>query len=70
VNPTLASQNATTTPVHGAGLMTYATYDLTNHATLKSWSTLLTVTDLGWGNGSFRFGLVGRLARGQRICRS
>ncbi|MGV3551178.1 DUF2177 family protein [Rhizobium sp.] len=31
------------------GLAAYATYDLTNQATLKNWSTLLTVADLAWG---------------------
>ncbi len=31
------------------GLCAYATYDLTNQATLKQWSTTLTVTDMAWG---------------------
>ncbi len=31
------------------GLMTYATYDLTNLATLKNWPVLVTVIDLIWG---------------------
>jgi uncharacterized membrane protein len=31
------------------GFVAYATYDLTNQATLKSWSTVLTVADLAWG---------------------
>lgn len=31
------------------GLITYATYDLTNLATLKGWSLPLTVVDLIWG---------------------
>ncbi len=31
------------------GLITYATYDLTNLATLKDWPILLTVVDLVWG---------------------
>jgi len=31
------------------GLITYATYDLTNLATLKDWPILLTVVDLAWG---------------------
>jgi uncharacterized membrane protein len=31
------------------GLMTYATYDLTNLATLKGWPILVTVVDLIWG---------------------
>ncbi|MBX9458230.1 MAG: DUF2177 family protein [Rhizobium sp.] len=32
------------------GFAAYATYDLTNQATLKNWSTLLTVADLAWGS--------------------
>jgi len=31
------------------GLITYATYDLTNLATLKDWPLLVTIVDLGWG---------------------
>ena len=31
------------------GLITYATYDLTNLATLRDWPVLLTVVDLIWG---------------------
>jgi len=31
------------------GLMTYATYDLTNLATVKNWPLLVTVVDLLWG---------------------
>lgn len=31
------------------GLVTYATYDLTNLATLKDWPLLITVVDLAWG---------------------
>jgi uncharacterized membrane protein len=31
------------------GLVTYATYDLTNLATVKNWPTLITIVDLGWG---------------------
>lgn len=31
------------------GLVTYATYDLTNLATLKDWPPLITVIDLIWG---------------------
>lgn len=31
------------------GLIAYATYDLTNQATLRTWPTLLTVLDLSWG---------------------
>ncbi len=32
------------------GLVCYATYDLTNHATLKAWPTFITVTDMVWGS--------------------
>lgn len=31
------------------GLVMYATYDLTNKATLKHWPTKLVVVDLAWG---------------------
>lgn len=31
------------------GLVAYATYDLTNQATLRVWSTQLTLIDLAWG---------------------
>jgi uncharacterized membrane protein len=32
------------------GLIAYATYDLTNQATLKTWPTIVTVVDLIWGS--------------------
>lgn len=31
------------------GLVAYGTYDLTNQATLRGWSTLVTLVDLTWG---------------------
>ena len=31
------------------GLITYATYDLTNLATLKDWPIMVTIVDLIWG---------------------
>ena len=31
------------------GLVAYATYDLTNQATLRGWSTAVTLADLTWG---------------------
>lgn len=39
------------TALRGAifGLVTYATYDLTNHATLAGWPVLMTVVDMAWG---------------------
>jgi len=33
------------------GLITYATYDLTNQATVKDWPALITVVDMAWGTG-------------------
>ncbi len=31
------------------GIVTYATYDLTNLATVKNWPLIVTVVDLAWG---------------------
>ena len=31
------------------GLMAYATYDLTNQATLRLWSSKVSLWDMGWG---------------------
>jgi uncharacterized membrane protein len=31
------------------GLITYATYDLTNLATIKDWPLVVTIVDLAWG---------------------
>jgi uncharacterized membrane protein len=31
------------------GFVTYATYDLTNLATVKNWPVLITVMDMAWG---------------------
>ena len=31
------------------GLVAYATYDLTNHATIVNWPTIITVVDMAWG---------------------
>jgi uncharacterized membrane protein len=31
------------------GFFAYATYDLTNHATLSVWATKITVLDMAWG---------------------
>jgi uncharacterized membrane protein len=31
------------------GLITYATYDLTNLATIKNWPVLITIVDMLWG---------------------
>jgi uncharacterized membrane protein len=51
VYPTLEKHSWTHALSHGAflGLITYATYDLTNLATIKNWSLLLSVIDIAWG---------------------
>ncbi|WP_371418320.1 DUF2177 family protein [Methylocapsa sp. S129] len=51
IRPAFASGRWTTALVSGAlfGLFAYGTYDLTNQATLKIWSTTITVADMAWG---------------------
>ncbi len=51
VRPAFASGRWTTALVNGAlfGLFAYGTYDLTNQATLKVWSTTITLADMAWG---------------------
>lgn len=51
VAPALASGRWTTAALYGAflGLFAYATYDLTNQATLRNWPVVVTVADLCWG---------------------
>lgn len=31
------------------GFVTYATYDLTNNATIKNWPAIVTIVDMTWG---------------------
>ncbi len=31
------------------GLAAYGTYDLTNHATIRGWSPVVTIVDMAWG---------------------
>jgi uncharacterized membrane protein len=49
--PGLKADSLKTTLLSAAllGLIAYATYDLTNLATLKDWPMLVTVVDLIWG---------------------
>jgi uncharacterized membrane protein len=49
--PGLKDNSLKTTLLKAAlfGLITYATYDLTNLATLKDWPLLVTVVDIIWG---------------------
>lgn len=51
VAPALESQSLAKAVVLGAlfGFFTYATYDLTNLATLKDWPIIVVVVDIVWG---------------------
>jgi uncharacterized membrane protein len=70
VLPALKGGSIYTAIVHGAlfGFFTYATYDLTNQATLRNWTLQLSLIDMAWGTvlaalaGAMAFWVVGRLA--------
>jgi uncharacterized membrane protein len=51
VKPALADQSLAKAAIWGAlfGFFTYATYDLTNLATLKGWPLKIVVIDVIWG---------------------
>lgn len=51
VRPAIASGKWQEAAILGLvlGLVAYGTYDLTNQATLKVWSTRITLIDLAWG---------------------
>lgn len=51
VLPALRSGSASTAIVYGGlfGFFTYATYNLTNFATLRNWTLQLTLVDNAWG---------------------
>lgn len=49
--PALKAGSVSPALMYGAlfGAMAYATYDLTNFATLRNWTTLISVVDIAWG---------------------
>ena len=51
IQPALAAQDPMSALLKGAlfGLVCYATYDLTNLATLRDWPLSVTFIDLAWG---------------------
>jgi uncharacterized membrane protein len=51
VRPALAAGDWKTAALYGAlfGFFTYATYDLTNYATMKVWTLRVTLLDVSWG---------------------
>jgi uncharacterized membrane protein len=52
ITPALEKHSWLHALIYGAffGLVTYATYDLTNLATLKDWPVVITIVDLIWGS--------------------
>jgi uncharacterized membrane protein len=52
VRPALEVNSPLRALTYGAlfGFLTYATYDLTNQATLRDWPVIVTVVDLAWGS--------------------
>ena len=61
INPAIEAQSLSKVIVGGLlfGFITYATYDLTNLATLKDWPITVTIVDLIWG--TFLSGTIGTL---------
>ena len=51
VAPALRAGSATTALVYGAlfGFFAYATYDMTNYATLRNWPLEVSLVDTAWG---------------------
>jgi len=51
VAPALKSESVVTAVVYGAlfGFFTYATYDVTNYATLRDWPVIVVIVDVIWG---------------------
>jgi uncharacterized membrane protein len=51
VMPAVKAESLAAAVVYGAlfGFFTYATYDLTNQATLRNWTVQLSLIDMGWG---------------------
>ena len=51
VAPALEQASAGKAMLNGAilGFFAYATFDLSNHAIMRAWSTKLTIVDMAWG---------------------
>lgn len=52
ITPNLAIASIYKIILDGAlfGAVCYATYDLTNHATLKDWPAVISIVDIAWGS--------------------
>ena len=51
VRPALASGRISDALINGAvfGLVAYGTYALTNHAVMRGWQPVMTLSDMAWG---------------------
>ncbi len=51
VEPAIQKKSLRSAFVRGAlfGLVTYGTYDLTNHASIHGWPIIVTIVDMSWG---------------------
>ncbi|MES0811610.1 DUF2177 family protein [Roseibium sp. SCPC15] len=51
VAPALKADSLAVAVIYGAmfGFFTYATYDVTNFATLRDWPVIVTIVDVAWG---------------------
>lgn len=51
VSPALRDGSVSTALIYGAlfGFFTYATYDMTNYATLRDWPGIVVIVDIIWG---------------------
>jgi uncharacterized membrane protein len=69
VKPAMASGDWTDAALCGAafGFVAYATYDLTNLATLRDWPIALTFVDLAWGTIASSVACVGAVRLAQVI---
>ena len=54
VGPALQAASGAIALGHGLllGFLAYSTYNLTNMATVRGWSPLVTVIDIGWGSAA------------------
>ena len=69
IRPALATGRLATAALNGAalGFVAYATYDLTNHATLRNWPVIITVADMIWGTVLTSVASVAGYAAARRV---
>ena len=69
VKPGLEAQSLAKTVLWGAlfGFFTYATYDLTNLATLRNWPLKVVVVDIAWGTQLCTLVATGSYLIGRRL---